>query len=42
MQIAIRLATMEDVPALKVTDRFDIPMADGATLPCAHMKKDLL
>jgi GNAT superfamily N-acetyltransferase len=25
----------------EVTDRFDIPMADGTALPCAHMKKDL-
>ena len=25
----------------EVTDRFDIPMADGTTLPCAHMKKQL-
>ena len=25
----------------QVTDRFDIPMADGTTLPCAHMRKQL-
>jgi GNAT superfamily N-acetyltransferase len=25
----------------EVTDRFDIPMGDGTTLPCAHMKKRL-
>ena len=25
----------------EVTDRFDIPMGDGTTLPCAHMKKEL-
>lgn len=25
----------------EVTDRFEIPMADGITLPCAHMKKEL-
>jgi len=25
----------------EVTDRFDIPMADGTTLPVAHMKKQL-
>ncbi|HEX9839274.1 MAG TPA: GNAT family N-acetyltransferase [Anaerolineales bacterium] len=25
----------------EVTDRFDIPMADGTTLPCAHMIKQL-
>jgi GNAT superfamily N-acetyltransferase len=25
----------------EVTDRFDIPMVDGTTLPCAHMKKQL-
>ena len=25
----------------EVTNRFDIPMADGTTLPCAHMKKQL-
>jgi len=25
----------------EVTDRFEIPMADGTTLPCAHMKKEL-
>lgn len=25
----------------EVTDRFDIPMADEITLPCAHMKKQL-
>jgi len=25
----------------EVTDRFDIPMGDGRTLPCAHMKKQL-
>lgn len=24
-----------------VTDRFEIPMGDGTTLPCAHMKKEL-
>ena len=25
----------------EVTDRFEIPMVDGATLPAAHMKKEL-
>jgi len=25
----------------EVTDRFEIPMGDGTTLPCAHMKKEL-
>jgi len=25
----------------EVTDRFEIPMADGTTLPAAHMKKEL-
>lgn len=25
----------------EVTDRFEIPMADGTTLPAAHMKKGL-
>ncbi len=25
----------------EVTDRFEIPMADGITLPCAHMRKEL-
>ena len=25
----------------EVTDRFEIPMGDGTTLPCAHMKKQL-
>ena len=25
----------------EVTDRFDIAMGDGTTLPCAHMKKQL-
>jgi N-acetylglutamate synthase-like GNAT family acetyltransferase len=25
----------------ELTDRFDIPMGDGTTLPCAHMKKHL-
>jgi GNAT superfamily N-acetyltransferase len=25
----------------EVTDRFDIPMQDGMTLPCAHMHKQL-
>jgi len=24
-----------------VTDRFEIPMTDGNTLPCAHMRKEL-
>ena len=26
----------------EVTDRFEIPMADGTTLPAAHMKKQLI
>jgi GNAT superfamily N-acetyltransferase len=26
----------------EVTDRFEIPMADGTALPCAHMKKKLV
>jgi len=26
----------------EVTDRFEIPMADGTSLPCAHMKKELI
>jgi GNAT superfamily N-acetyltransferase len=25
----------------EVSDRFEIPMGDGTTLPCAHMKKEL-
>jgi GNAT superfamily N-acetyltransferase len=29
------------VMGYEVTQRIDVPMADGSTLPCAHMKKDL-